>query len=303
MSMGKPSCFSNKPVGHGAAHEIVAQHAVAPARHDEDGVVALVKPVAQFIPAAFRQQVASHGGHGDIRQVQVDEHAVRIARGFRIESRAGTARKQGFHVLVAQAHMLDQALLEHLRHAEFLEYLHADAGDLVRVAALRKAQFFARHFQGRGQHALVDDAHGSRGLRHAIDIGVGRVRRALGSCIDGDILFQRQALVLLDELKQRRFTEAVEKHGFVLRQHGDVEKTAFRIDGDQQIDGHAGKAGNGRQVHRFKNVADQFGRRRVLAEQGPDGQIGFLVAHDDGRRKAPCQLGLGRAHRPTPVPG
>ncbi|MNT09997.1 hypothetical protein D3C72_1448070 [compost metagenome] len=189
--------------------------------------------------------------------------------------------------------MLDQALVEHLRHAEFLEYLHADAGNLVGVAALREAEFFARHFQGRGQHALVDDAHGSRGLRHAIDIGMGGVRCAFRPGIDGYILFQRQALVLFDELKQGRFTEAVEKHGLVLRQHGDVEKAAFRIDGDQQIDGHAGKAGNGRQVQRLKNVADQLGGRGVLAEQGPDGQVGLLVTDDDGRRKTPRQLGLG----------
>ena len=261
-------------------------------------MVALVEPAAQLVPAALRQQVASHRGHGHIGQVQVDEHAIGLTRGFHIESRAGTAGKQGFHVLVAQTYMLDQALFEHLRRAEFLEHVHADAGDLVRVASLREAEFFARHFQGGGQHALVDDAHGSRGLRHAVDIGVGRIWRAFLPGIDGDILFQRQALVLFDELKQGRFTEAVEKHGFVLRQHGDVQKTALRIDGDQQIDGHAGKAGNRGQVHRFKHVADQFGGRGVLPEQGPDGQVGLLVADDDGSRKTPCQLGLGEHARP-----
>ena len=261
-------------------------------------MVALVEPVAQLVPAAFRQQIAPHRGHGDIGQIEVDEHAVRRARRFRIESGAIAAGKQGFHLLVAQAYMPDQALLKHLRHAELLEHLHADAGDLVRVAALRESQFLARHFQGRGQHALVDDAHGSRRLRHAVDIGMRGIRSALLLGTDGDILLERQPLVLLDELKQGGFTESVEKHGLVLRQHGDIEKTALWIDGDQQIDGHAGKTGNRRQVHGLEDIADQFGGRGILLEQGPDGQVGFLLAHDEGRGKAPRQLGPGEHARP-----
>jgi len=56
----------------------------------------------------------------------------------------------------------------------------------------------------------------------------------------------------------------------MLVEHLHVKELALGVERDQQVHRHAGKARQRHEVDRFEDIADQFGRRHLLFQDGPD---------------------------------
>ena len=237
-------------IGNAAARKIVARHAVAARRDDENRLVALLYPGFQLGQAGFGEQAACHRRHRHTGEVQIDKDGIRLAQSFFIEPRAIAARIALFHFAVRHAQMAQQTIVLQALERQRFHYIGAHAGNPLRALAGAKTELAARHQQGCRQHAFIDDAHRDRGLGNAVDGHARGVRlaRATGLGLDMDILLQRHPLVLPDEFEQRRLAQTVLEHRFMLRQHLDADKAPARVDRHQQVDRHARKTGNRRQV-------------------------------------------------------
>ena len=105
--------------------------------------------------------------------------------------------------------------------------------------------------------------------------------------------------VLADKLKQRLRAQAVHKHRLMLRKHFDINKGAFRIHGNEQIDRQACESGDRRHVDALKDIADEFVFRGVLFEQRPDRNLSVPVAHDIRGGETRDQIGFGEYAGPA----
>src|SRR5207237_9240220 len=137
-----------------------------------------------------------------------------------------------------------------------------------------KAELLSRNLERCRQDALVDDAYRRGRFRDAVDVRIaGIVGRVVTRAADGDVLLERQAAILLHELEQRNFAQAVEEDRFVVRDYLHVDEISSRIEGNQEVERDAGKAGDRREVGRLEHIADQLIRRRLLLVDGPHRQF------------------------------
>ena len=72
----------------------------------------------------------------------------------------------------------------------------------------------------------------------------------------------------------------------------DAQEVATPVDGDQQVEGCALEARNGREVDGFEGVGDGAGLGFEFAGDGPGGNVAQLVAHMQGRLETPGDVGL-----------
>ena len=71
----------------------------------------------------------------------------------------------------------------------------------------------------------------------------------------------------------------------MVREHLHFQKGALGIEGDEQIDRYARKAGQGDEINRLKDISHELIGGGVLFEDGPDGQLGILLSHHQRRRE------------------
>ena len=98
-----------------------------------------------------------------------------------------------------------------------------------------------------------------------------------------DRLFNVKTMILIDEVAEAVFADAVLENRLVVRKHADSNELAVWRDGDQQVGWCSGIAGQRHQIVGFKDVAKQaFGAGNIAAKQRPQRQRRVAFANDIG---------------------
>ena len=98
-----------------------------------------------------------------------------------------------------------------------------------------------------------------------------------------DRLFNVKTMILIDEVAEAVFADAVLENRLVVRKHADSNELAVWRDGDQQVGWCSGIAGQRHQIVGFKDVAKQaFGAGNIAAKQRPQRQRRVAFAIDLG---------------------